>query len=261
MDLTCEERPSDSPLVALVWRGRTETDSAFTSMAETHCSVVVSRYRGAVSLTVRGPETRPSPASGLADAETFGILFRPGVFLADWLPGRVMNRSDVTLPGASSGAFWLKGAAWQFPDFDNAETFVSRLVRGQHLTYEPIVERVLSGQPLRDLSPRTVQRRFLHATGMTRGMMLQIERARLAAGLLVRGTSILETMHQAGYYDQPHLTRALKAFIGLTPAQLLSPARTRPLSFLYKTLPLYSGDTEGVADEGEQRWEIQRKRE
>jgi len=36
----------------------------------------------------------------------------------------------------------------------------------------------------------------------------------------------------------PHLTRALKHFIGLTPAQIMDRSRSLQLSFLYKTAPL-----------------------
>jgi AraC-like DNA-binding protein len=32
--------------------------------------------------------------------------------------------------------------------------------------------------------------------------------------------SIGDVVYQAGYADQPHLTRSLKRFIGYTPAQL-----------------------------------------
>lgn len=257
MDLVCEERLSDSPLVELVWRSQTETENAFTSIAESHYSLVVTRYRGTISLTVRGPETRATPAYGLADMETFGILFKPGVFFSEWAPQRIMDRNDITLPGASANRFWLKGSAWQFPDFDNADTFVSQLVRSQMLVYDPVVDHLLMERIPRDMSLRTMQRRFVQATGMTRVTMHQINRARLAASLLTQGTSILDTIYRAGYYDQPHLTRSLKAYTGFTPAQLLSTTRTSPLSFLYKNVPLHLGDTEVVAHEGEQRWQRQ----
>ncbi len=46
-------------------------------------------------------------------------------------------------------------------------------------------------------------------------------RARHARTLLQQGISILDTVEQAGYADQPHLTRSLKRFMGQTPAQIL----------------------------------------
>jgi AraC-like DNA-binding protein len=53
----------------------------------------------------------------------------------------------------------------------------------------------------------------------------------------MQGVSILDAVHQAGYFDQPHLTRSLKHFIGLTPAQIIDQSRPQRLSFLYKKNP------------------------
>jgi AraC-like DNA-binding protein len=39
--------------------------------------------------------------------------------------------------------------------------------------------------------------------------------------MLERGVPILDTVDQAGYADQPHLTRAMRRFWGYTPAQIL----------------------------------------
>ena len=80
---------------------------------------------------------------------------------------------------------------------------------------------------------RSAQRHFLQATGITQTTIHQIERARHATNLLKQGVSILDTVHQAGYYDQAHLTRSLKRLIGQTPAQIIR--AQEQLSFLYKT--------------------------
>jgi AraC-like DNA-binding protein len=39
--------------------------------------------------------------------------------------------------------------------------------------------------------------------------------------LLEQGFTIADAIYQAGYADQPHLTRSLKHFVGQTPAQIL----------------------------------------
>jgi AraC-like DNA-binding protein len=235
MDLTCEERPSDSPLVETVWRSYAERGGAFISMAEGHSGIVVTRVQGQTTLTVRGPETRATPAFGPDDAEFMGIIFRPGTFMPMLPANQLKDRNDVNLPEASGkNTFWLSGAAWQFPDWDNADTFIDWLARDGLLVHDPVVDTVLAGQPT-DLSLRTEQRRFLQATGMTQNTLRQIERARYATRLLKQGLSILDTVYLAGYFDQPHLTRSLKQFIGQTPAQILDANRTTPLSFLYNT--------------------------
>jgi len=237
MDLTCDERSTDSPFVERIWRNQSEEADPFISMADAHFSVVVTRYRDKTTLTVRGPETRATPATIFADAEFFGIQFKVGAFMPNLPPKLVMDRQDLSLPEATGKSFWLNGSVWPFPTFENADTFVNRLAREGLLVYDPIVKSMLHGQPL-DTSIRTVQRRFLQATGLTYAAMYQIERARYATTRLKQGVPILDVVHEAGYYDQPHLTRSLKSLIGLTPAQIVDQNRTEKLSFLYKTMSL-----------------------
>jgi methylphosphotriester-DNA--protein-cysteine methyltransferase len=83
------------------------------------------------------------------------------------------------------------------------------------------------------LSLRSAQRHFLRATGLTHSTVRQIERARHATNLLKQGVSILDTVYEAGYFDQAHLTRSLKYRIGQTPAEIVR--GKQQLSFLYKT--------------------------
>ncbi|HLZ59909.1 MAG TPA: helix-turn-helix domain-containing protein, partial [Ktedonosporobacter sp.] len=109
-------------------------------------------------------------------------------------------------------------------------------VREGLLLREPTVGEALQGH-LKDVSLRSVQRRFLQATGVTQSAVRQIERARYATLLLQQGVSILDAIEQAGYFDQPHLTRSLKYFIGQTPAQIIEKNQPEQLSFLYKTTP------------------------
>ena len=61
-------------------------------------------------------------------AEFFGIIFKYGAFMPHF-PVRDLVDGDLDLPDASSKSFWLNGSAWQFPNYENADTFVDRLVR------------------------------------------------------------------------------------------------------------------------------------
>jgi AraC-like DNA-binding protein len=151
--------------------------------------------------------------------------------------------SETILPGAASQSFWLKGAAWQFPDYENVETFVNRLVREEILVRDPLIPAVLQDQP-QELSARTVRHRFLQATGLTQNHIRQFERAQRAAALLREGVSILDTVEAVGYYDQPHLTRSLKQFIGYTPAQLLPEIKPEPCHFIQDSLLLSGYNTD-----------------
>jgi AraC-like DNA-binding protein len=239
MDLICEERLSDSPFVERVWYSQGERAGPFIAMADTESALVVTKYRDQTIIILRGPSSKATPAFCPADAEFFGIQFKPGAFLHN-LPARmVANRQDLDLPEATRTSFWLNGSAWQYPNYENADTFVNRLVHEGVLVYDRIVGAILKKQAV-DLSLRTVQRRFSQATGLTQNSFYQINRARYATGLVKQGLSIVDTVYEAGYFDQPHLTRSLKHFIGLTPAQLFDQSRTERLSFLYKKNPSWS---------------------
>jgi methylphosphotriester-DNA--protein-cysteine methyltransferase len=82
------------------------------------------------------------------------------------------------------------------------------------------------------VSVRSRQRHFIAATGLTLSTVRQIERARSAALLLLEGQSIADAVCAAGYFDQAHLTKALKRYIGLTPSSLVSRSGQQ-LSYLY----------------------------
>jgi AraC-like DNA-binding protein len=229
------ERLSDSPFIERVWRCHSERAGTFLSVAASHSEMVVTRHKGKTFITLRGPETKVTTESCPAEGEWLGIRFKLGTFMPRLPTENLLDRNDVTLPAATARSFWLSGSAWEYPDFENAETFVSRLAKHGVVARDPAVEAALRGER-QALSKRSVQRHFLHATGMTHGRFRQIERARYATTLLRQGVSILDTVHEAGYFDQPHLTRSLKHLIGQTPARIIR--GDEQLSFLYKTTNL-----------------------
>lgn len=213
-----EERPSDSSFVETIWRTCSGRAGSFISRAVSHWEIVITKQDGETRLTVRGPETKATLAPCPANAEFLGIQFKLGTFMPH-LPVSSLVNGTITLPEATSQSFWLNHSAWQFPNYDDADTFVRRLVREGLLVREPSVDAALSGQ-LQARSLRSIQRRFVQATGLTHSTIRQIERARQAADLLEQGVSILDTVEQVGYADQSHLTRSLKRFVGETPAQI-----------------------------------------
>jgi hypothetical protein len=209
-----------------------------------HRELVVTKHNGSMTLTVRGPETRATPLHCSVQAEWIGIILKLGAFMPQ-LPDDKLVNGAIDLPQATDSAFWLHGAAWEYPTYDNADTFVTRLVRAGLLVRDPVVGATLHHQP-QDLSPRSIQRRFVRATSLSQGAIRQIERARHATILLRRGVPIVDVVAQVGYADQSHLTRSLKHFIGQTPARLVHPLASEPLSLLFKTdsLPAITMDHE-----------------
>jgi len=167
---------------------------------------------------VEGPLTKATPVSQAEGTEWFGITFQPGTFLPSVSIRNLLDERAM-LPVAGKTSFELAGSSFQFPDYNNVETFIERLVREDLLVSDPVVKAFLAGQRP-EMSLRTVRRRFLLATGLTFKAMEQIERAKRAVDLLTQGISLLDTAYQAGYADQSHMTRSLKHFIGYTPAQI-----------------------------------------
>jgi AraC-like DNA-binding protein len=220
MSLSFEERLSDSPYVESVTRGWTLGEGRTIRPAEILWHMVFVKHRGGMQALVVGPLRSSGIASWGQGAEILWIKFKLGAFMPHF-PTRDYLDGEKALPDASSERFWWRGAARQFPNYENVESFIDRLVREDDLVQDPVVNAALQDQPL-DMSPRTVRHRFLQATGQTQSHIRQYERAIKAASLLRHGVSILDTVFEAGYFDQPHLTRSLKHFIGYTPAQILS---------------------------------------
>ena len=221
MKFSFEQREAESPLVESIWRTQSEDAGMFMSVAATKWQMVISVQNGSALVTMRGPETSAKPAACPENAEFFGINFKLGTFMPH-LPTVDLVDAEVHLPEGANKSFWFNHSVWELPTFDNADTFVKRLVAEELLVDEPLVDATLLGH-VPYLSVRSVQRRFLRATGLTHGALCQIERAQKAVALLEQGVSILDTVDQAGYADQPHLTRSLKRLYGRTPAQILRP--------------------------------------
>ncbi|HKE93870.1 MAG TPA: helix-turn-helix domain-containing protein [Povalibacter sp.] len=228
-----DDRPSDSPFVERVYGCHSESAGTFLSVASSHWDLVFTRLAGRTTVTLKGPETTVRPVHCPADGEWLGIRFKAGTFMPQVSVASLLDGRDVTLH-SSTRWFHFHGADWEYPDLDNVETFVARLARAGIIARDTAVAAALQGDTTA-LSARSAQRHFLHATGMTHGALRQIERARYATNLLRRGVSIADTVHEAGYFDQSHLTRSLRRLIGLTPAQIA--LGQQQLSFLYKTPP------------------------
>lgn len=223
MNAFFEGRSSDSPYIQGIWHGHTQGLYTPVCPAAAEWTLFLQRKRGQVTVRFEGPLTRAKAKLETEDTEFCVIRFKAGTFLPVIPINRFLD-SDLCLPAASHGSFWLHGMNWEFPRFEDVEVFVSRLVREDVLLCDPLVSAVLDNQP-HDLSLRTVRRRFLRSTGLTPKQIGQIDRAVQAMTLLTRGVSILDVVYDLGYADQPHLTRSLRRFIGQTPGEIVQASR------------------------------------
>lgn len=97
------------------------------------------------------------------------------------------------------------------------------------------------------VSERQFERRFLASVGLTAKTFARIARFQRVCGLLDAAPETLAAAAiDAGYYDQSHLVRDVRAFAGRTPSLLLHPGtpltehflRARRMSGFSKTSPL-----------------------
>lgn len=218
MNLRFTTRRSDSPWVDAVWTCTSEQVSRMTSVAGTRCGLVFWECDGRRYAAVTGPEAATATAPVPLGAIFVGIEFAIGTSLPG-LPISSLVNGGVELPDTSRRSFQLAGSRWETPGPDDAEALVGRLVRAGVVVRDPVVGEVLRGDRP-EVTDRTLERRFRAATGLTRGAVRQIERAREAAYLLAAGKGATEVVASLGYFDQPHLARALRRYIGRTATQL-----------------------------------------
>jgi AraC-like DNA-binding protein len=214
-----DSRQADAPFIQTVYQARSVGGGSFVSTAASNWEMVITRQKEKITLSIRGPETKAAPAPIPTDAEFLGVIFRHGMFMPN-LPGSKLVDTEVHLLGSGRNSFQLFGETWELPNFENLDTFVNRLLRKELLAHDQVVEDVLRGRT-QDLSLRSIQRRFVHVTGLTYKGIQQIERAHQAVTLLKSGVPILETTYQTGYFDQAHLTRSLKLLYGQTPGDVI----------------------------------------
>ncbi len=219
MAFTFDTHPAHASFVETIWRTRSQGAGVFTSTAATNWELVIATVDGHTTIVARGPETKASQADFPADAEFVGVTFRLGTFMPRLPVSTLLDRQDAVLPAASRTSFWLDNSVWELPTFDNADVFVGRLIRQGLLVRDPVVEAARAGRAT-DLSIRTLQDHFLRATGLSHKTIQQIERAHRAVSLLERGVPIVEAAYALDFFDQAHLTNALRRFMGRTPAQI-----------------------------------------
>jgi AraC-like DNA-binding protein len=191
-------------------------------------------------LLVAGPDTAPHRYVRAAGVAATGLRFRPGALPAllgtpaaalrdtrvplDELVPRAARRAAALLesgahPAAVLAALagWLPGA----PPEPGLRVAATHLARGA------------SAADTADAlgwTTRSLHRRCLTAFGYGPAVLRRVLRFRRAVALLQAGVAPAAVAAEAGYADQPHLSREVRAFAGVAPAQLGSGAnRSTPV--------------------------------
>jgi AraC-like DNA-binding protein len=230
------ERVSRAPLarhVECVWASRDPNDDPL--LPDAAVELVWSGH----GLFVRGADTRPHAVGSFPGRIFVGVRFRPGA-AAD-----VLGLQGAELADARVGVSVLWGRAEMerlesrladctspAQTADVLEDIVAARVRELP---DPAVEAVVAALRARDatvaglaerigLSERQLLRRCTSALGYgpkTLGRILRFQRFRTLAAARA-GAGLAELAANAGYADQPHLTRECVRLAGVTPAAFLA---------------------------------------
>ena len=213
-----EQRKDVHPLVQSVSRTIFSQTGSLQFLPDQCWDITFIRNRHGLTVLRTGLTTRPVTYDFEPGDENFSIAFQPYAFMPI-LPGERMRDEGVVLDTAGPDRFLLDCDSFEIPRIDNVEDFVSRLLKREAVTSNTLVASITHGTPMA-ATERTMQRHFLKTTGLTLKTYHQIARARQALVLLRQGDAPAAVAAALGYADQPHLTRSLRTYMGMTPGQI-----------------------------------------
>lgn len=215
-----EERQLDSPHIECVWQARAVREERYLTPAVEYWDIWFARQPDGEEVAgLSGPSVGHRWIASVVGEHGWGVQLRAHVVV----PGvskRLVLGGEQRLP-VEDGLVQIGRHRLPFPEFEELETFVDRLLDLDVLRSDDDVRRMLSGDDT-GYSERNWQRRVRDATGLTRKQISQLVRAREAFELLQQGVPPAECAMRCGFSDQAHLTRSLGAFHGQTPARILS---------------------------------------
>jgi AraC-like DNA-binding protein len=188
-------------------------------------------------LVVAGPDTAAYAVYRVPGVPSAGVRFRPGRLPGLLgVPAAAVRDQRVPLADLSPGL--ARDAIARLDSGEPVTTVLVRVADGLAAgcrvgdAPEPWVgaaARALAGGASADATadalgwtPRTLHRRSLAAFGYGPAVLRRVLRFRRAVDLLHAGVPIAEAAATAGYADQPHLSREVRALAGTSPRGLVA---------------------------------------
>lgn len=203
--------------VRCAWSVNTTAGGWWTQPATEFWGLGFSSTANGIGVEVVGPAARPQRFEMQPGDRFWGVELQAHVFL------RMLPKSSfelVQVLPSTSETFRLGERDYGIPEEHSLGSMVDELVAGGVLSTEPTVALALSGRGPQ--SGRTLRRQVLEVTGLNRQQIAGMARARDAFKLLSEGVGISEVVELAGYSDQAHLTRSLRALADRTPREILA---------------------------------------
>jgi AraC-like DNA-binding protein len=193
------------------------------------------------ALVVAGPDTRAHLFERQAGVRVTGLRFAPGTGpLVFGVPAHELRDQRVPL-----SALWPERAVRVLEEQAASRTDPGHALEGialERLKEAPaarplapaVVELLAQGRGVREvaraagLSERQLHRRCRDAFGYGPKVLARVLRLQRALGTARRAVPLAQAALEAGYADQAHLTREVRALAGVPPAELLGLRGTRP---------------------------------
>ena len=211
-----ERRASPSPYIDTVRRSTSTTDGIYLVTPDGSWDLITAmKADGTRTIFVTGQSSQPNRLPYRAGESSVVISFAAGAYLTPFR-GASLTDSYVLLTVHDANHFELAGHILPIPTFENAEELIGQMVYAGLLVSDAIVESVMQGNP-KSASKRSIERHFKTTTGISPKKMANIRRAQHAVRLLKKGTDPSTAAMDAGYYDQPHLTKELKQLMDSSP--------------------------------------------
>lgn len=182
-------------------------------------------------LVVAGPDTAPHPLRRQPGVDATGLRFTPGQLPA-FLEVPAAALRDRRVPLAELHPALARNAIAHIEHGDApADVLASLAMRLPGAPAEPglqvVVAHLARGASAAETADalgwttRSLHRRSLAAFGYGPAVLRRVLRFRRALALLQAGTPTADAAADAGYADQPHLSREVRALAGMAPSQLV----------------------------------------
>lgn len=186
------------------------------------------------ALVVAGPDTRPHPVQRAPGVRSAGLRFAPGA-LPSLLEVPAAELRDLRVPLAELQPGLARAAVARLEHGLAPPAVLADLAAA--LPGSPAAAGIRAAAARLDRgagaaevadslgwTPRTLHRQCLAAFGYGPSVLRRVLRFRRASALLYAGVAPAEAAAQAGYADQPHLSREVRSLAGTAPTQLASGA-------------------------------------
>lgn len=212
-------RTSANPFIDRIWATKNISGGIYKATPDGCWDLIVLIQKdGTQGMMLTGQASKTTMVPYEAGTRSVVISFAAGACIPQ-MPGASMLDLVELLPNTDDSHFALLGFTFEIPTYDTAENLVIEMERCGLLAMDEVVAAVLQGTP-KAMSSRTMQRHFIQATGLTYKALEQIHRAQKAVTLIQRGASASNAAANAGFSDQPHLSKSLKRIMRSYPSNV-----------------------------------------